>query len=595
MEKIVVLDFGSQYTHLLARRIRQLNVYSEIWNHDVPLSQVTPDVKGIILSGGPASVYEKDAPTLNIKLLQKKIPLLGLCYGHQLIGHLLKGTVQPGATKEYGLARLMIRDKSQLLNGLDDEEIVWMSHGDQVAEMPIDFIATASTPDCPVAAMENKQQNIYGLQFHPEVTHTKHGMKILENFVKLCGCKQDWNIGNFISTKIKEIKEFVHTKKVFLLVSGGVDSTVCFSLLNKALSSKRVYGLFIDNGFVRKGEAVKVQQSLEKCGFTNFHVVDASNDFLDAVRRVYDPEEKRKIIGEVFLKVQKRALKKLKLDPSEWILGQGTIYPDTIETKGTKNAALIKTHHNRVEAVQRLIEQGKVIEPLKELYKDEVREVGYELGLQESMVERHPFPGPGLAVRCLCLKEKVPVNAMVEKKINQLTAHYNLKALVLPIKSVGVQGDFRTYRQPVVLEGNADWKTLEEVSTKITNAFKEVNRVLYLVAPSKLIAVNAHEGMYLTKDRLDMLREADALVLNLCDAHNITDHIWQFPVVLIPVGVKRESIVLRPIDSENVMTVSFSKLPMKIVQEMAKEILKLPIDYVFYDVTHKPPATVEWE
>lgn len=599
MEKIIVLDFGSQYTHLLARRIRQLNVYSEIVPADINAEKINGnEIKGIILSGGPRSVDEKNAPDCDSQIFNLGLPVLGLCYGHHLIAKHLGGQVTPGKTKEYGLAQLKVINKNSLFKNLDDSETVWMSHGDRVEKLPDGFITIGSTNDCPISAMANEEKKIFGLQFHPEVTDTVHGMKILKNFVDICGCKKNWKIKDFIEEQIKEIKNLVGSKKVFLLISGGVDSTVCFVLLNKALGKEKVYGLFVDNGFIRKNEAGLVKESLEKIGLDNFHIANAEDKFLKAVENIYDPEKKREIIGETFLKVKEEEIEKLNLNPDEWILGQGTIYPDTIETGGTKEADKIKTHHNRVEAVQKLIKQGKVIEPLKELYKDEVRKVGLELGLPKDLVYRHPFPGPGLAVRCLCLKQKEEIKnlAEIKKQLAEILKNTEYRGKILPLKSVGVQGDFRTYKHPVVLIGPADWNKLEELSTKITNNIKELNRVLYLLKPGKLEEINIKENSYLTKKRLDTLRESDYIAMKALAENNLMQKVWQMPTVLIPLGKKEESIVLRPIESENVMTVRFSKLPWNVVRQTAGDISNLEaIDYIFFDITHKPPGTVEWE
>ena len=596
MDKIIVLDFGGQYCHLIANRIRRLKVYSEIMPSDTVVEKLK-DAKGIILSGGPSSVYEEGAPKYDKNFFTLDVPILGLCYGHHLMAHDMKGEVKPGTVKEYGIADINLKDKSSIFKGLSDSETVWMSHGDTVASVPSGFKVLASTPDCPVAAMGNTAINYYSFQFHPEVTHTPNGMKMLENFVKICGCRQDWNMPNFIDEKIKEIRAFVKKKNVFLLVSGGVDSTVCFSLLTKALGDERVYGLHIDNGFVRKNESRDVKIAIEKLGFKNFHVVDASADFLEAVKGKYNPEEKRKAIGDTFIKVQQEELKKLGLDSKHWILGQGTIYPDTIETAGTENAALIKTHHNRVKLVQDMINQGRVIEPISSLYKDEVRDVGLELGLSKELVFRHPFPGPGLAVRTLCVekKEKIENEDYVNNKLNKIASACGYKAKVLSIKGVGVQGDFRTYKHPAVVYGTeADWKELEKISTEITNKVKEVNRVVYLIYPEEP-SFDILEDKYLTKDRLDILREADYAV-----NHSINDklkqELWQFPIILVPLTVKGgESIILRPVYSKEAMTAKFGILPDDVINNIAAELKKQGIDAVFYDITHKPPGTIEWE
>ena len=591
MDKIIILDFGGQYAHLIARRIRQLGVYSEILPNDANINKIK-QAKGIIFSGGPTSVNSDDAPRPDKEVFNLGIPILGICYGHQLIADSLGGVVK-GDIKEYGFATLQPKE-SKLFHGFHGEQQIWMSHGDTVEKLPEGFEGIGSTEECEAAAFENKEKKIYGLQFHPEVTHTPHGMKILENFVEITKAKKEWDMKNFIENKLNEIKDFVKDKKVFLLVSGGVDSTVCFALLEKALGSERVYGLNVDNGLVRKNEAESIKKKLEEHHFKNFHVVDASEEFLEALKGVYEPEEKRKIIGEMFIKVQESELNKLNLNPEEWIVGQGTIYPDTIETGGTKNADLIKTHHNRVKLVQDLIDQGKIIEPIKELYKDEVRELGEKLGLPKKLVWRHPFPGPGLGVRCLCASkaDHIKDEHLVEKKIEGMVVELGLAARILPIKSVGVQGDERTYRHPVVLMEETSWDVLGDLAPKITNKVHEINRVLYLVS-EKLEDIEVQD-CYITKERLDKLREADDIAMNALRHHGLYDEIWQMPTVLIPVG-KNESIVLRPVLSKEAMTAEFARIEMKIVKEIAEEIMKLGFDQVFYDITNKPPGTIEWE
>ena len=400
----------------------------------------------------------------------------------------------------------------------------------------------------------------------------------------------------FIRTEILKIKKQLKSKKVFLLVSGGVDSTVCFALLNKALGSSRVYGLNIDNGLMRKNEQKEIEAAFRKNGFTNFHRIDAAKEFLASLKGVFDPERKRKIIGEEFIIVQDQETKKLKLIPQKWVLGQGTIYPDTIETGGTKHASVIKTHHNRVEAMQKLIKQGRVIEPIKELYKDEVRQVGEMLGLPHDFVYRHPYPGPGLAIRCLCAEKEYPLRKNSEENAKRIAKRYKLKAKILPLKSVGVQGDSRTYAHPCVLAGKTNFQILEKASTEITNNIREVNRVIWLLTKRGISKFRLKKS-YLTKKRLDLLREADAQVNDYLRKTKLYESIWQFPVVLIPLSFNEgESIVLRPINSTEAMTANFTKLPLRHVKAMAEKIMKIKgIDAVFYDVTNKPPATIEWE
>ena len=609
-EKIIVLDFGAQYGHLIARRIRELNVYSEIMEPTVDISKLK-NCKGIILSGGPSSVNDDDAPEYNPEIFKLDIPILGICYGHQVMSKEMNGSIKPGKSNEYGIAKLDISDNNSLFKDMDNShEIVWMSHGDSVDELPGGFKTIASTEDCSVAAIANESKKYYGLQFHPEVTHTRNGQKIFDNFINICSCKREWTMKNYVSDQISEIQTRVgDSKKVFLLVSGGVDSTVAFSLLNKALGNDRVYGLHIDNGLMRKNESAFVDKVLRKHGFDNFHVVDAGKQFINNLKGVTEPEAKRKIIGDTFIDVQKSELAKLDLDDALWLLGQGTIYPDTIESSGTKNSALIKTHHNRVEIIQKLIEQGKVIEPLAQLYKDEVRAVGEELGLPYELVWRHPFPGPGLGVRVLCNKGKVDYTADEETEINGriysvIKDNEKFLGKILPIKSVGVQGDFRTYRNPCVIYCNSinediDFNELEKISTILTNKVPEINRVVVCLT-NKYDSISKRPTLLnrtMTKDRIELLKEADNIAMNCLIENKLMDEIWQMPTVLIPISYENgESIVLRPVLSKEAMTASFARINYKVLMKMASDIKNISgIDEVFFDLTHKPPGTIEWE
>lgn len=661
MDKIAILDYGSQYTHLIATRIRRLGVYSEIIDNESPAEKLK-EYKGIILSGGPASVYEENSPSVDLKIFELGLPILGICYGHQLMTKLLGGTVEPGkgVGAEFGRAEITIKKNEGIFKDflLNMKTQVWMSHGDKVTKLPQGFEILASSSDDSYSAVGDIKRNFYGIQFHTEVVHTTKGSEILQNFIKLCGAKRDWDLSYFIDHEITQIREKVGDKKVFLLISGGVDSTVAFVLLSKALGSERVYGLFVDTGFMRMGEREQVEKSLHELGCTNLHVYDAAEEFFNGLKGICDPEKKREIIGRLFLEVQQKVSKELKLNPDDWILGQGTIYPDTIESGATKNSAKIKTHHNRIPEIEELIKQGKVIEPLKDLYKDEVREVGQNLGLHPKLVWRHPFPGPGLAVRVLCSeKADYPENhEKLEKEINDFVnekrvntsgnksetiGNYSaiIKAKILPIKSVGVQGDFRTYRHPVALYYDSDssnltkfnesfWKELASLAPAITNRFHEINRVLFLVQSGQSTSVvSAHQAQLdnsvsisitpstLTKARISTLQKADKLVMDWLYEIKKDKEVWQMPTVLLPVsinpgnpaGIKKspdaanqaesmESIVLRPIVSEEAMTANFAELPIKEVHKLASKILEdKNISAVFYDITNKPPATIEWE
>ncbi|MFC1749432.1 glutamine-hydrolyzing GMP synthase [Pseudomonadota bacterium] len=603
MDKIAVLDFGGQYAHLIANRVRRLGVYSEIIDPSVKASDLK-DFKGIIFSGGPQSVYDKDAITADPKIFKLGIPILGICYGHQLVAKLLGGKVESTGQKEYGLSEVEVKKKEGIFWEMGDSETAWMSHGDSVTNLPRGYEVIGSTKDGECAAIADFKRNFFGIQFHLEVTHTVQGMKMLENFLNVCGVSKDWSIQSFADEEIEIIKEQVGDKKVFMLVSGGVDSTVAFVLLTKALGANRVYGLFVDTGFLRKDERDKVEKSLKSAGFENLHTEDASDQYFEALKGVYEPEKKRLIIGDLFLKVQKQVVEELELNPEEWLLGQGTIYPDTIESGGTKHAAKIKTHHNRVPEIEELIKQGRIIEPIAQLYKDEVREVGKILGLSEKLVWRHPFPGPGLAVRCLCAKEESypESTAEIEDVIYSKQTGKKMVPKILPIQSVGVQGDFRTYRNPLALipvdVPDIDFKELDKVATDLINQSEAINRVVVMLAPDKIESIFV-KNAYLERERIALLQEADDIVSAFIEEKGLSRKIWQFPTVLIPMSINEEvgeSIVLRPVESEEAMTASFFKMKIELLEELTGRLKKVPgISAVFYDITNKPPGTIEWE
>jgi GMP synthase (glutamine-hydrolysing) len=604
-DKIVVLDFGGQYAHLIANRVRRLGVYSEILDPEIKADKLK-GYKGIILSGSPMSVYAEKAPHCDKKIFDLGIPILGICYGHQLMQYMLGGKVVSGTTKEYGLADLMLIQPVGIFGGLKQKSRVWMSHGDTVSEKAPGFVEAGKTADCANSALFNLDKHFYGVQFHPEVTHSEEGMKMLDNFLNICEVKRDWSIDEFIKEETDSIKKKIGKKKVFLLASGGVDSSVAFALLEKALGPDRVYGLLVDTGLMRYKEAEMVKKYLNDAGFMNLHVADKSKEFLSALKGVTDPEAKRKVIGDLFWKVKEDTAEELKLNPNDWIMGQGTIYPDTIETGGTKHADKIKTHHNRVDLVQKMIQEGKVIEPLAQLYKDEVRDLGEKLGLPHAMVWRQPFPGPGLGVRIICkspeqvasVRDFSILSQNIEIYLKSNVGLSDAKAIVLPVKSVGVQGDERTYRHPVaIFTKNRNWDELEHASTAITNRFSEVNRVILTLGGgySDKFFLKVCD---LSADRVGLLQKVDNLVTETMSAAKETFGIWQFPVVLAPVGSSdgKESIVLRPIVSTEAMTASFARIDWDLLDKMAKSILEdKKLSHVFYDLTHKPPGTIEWE
>lgn len=496
-EKILVLDFGSQYTQLIARRVREAKVYSEIMPFNAPPAKIrTFRPKGIILSGGPASVYQKGAPICSRKIFDLKVPILGICYGMQLMTHLFGGKVARAQKREYGKAELFIDDDSSILRGLGASTVVWMSHGDKIDALPEGFTAIGHTPNSQVAAMGDMKRKFFGLQFHPEVVHTPKGVQILHNFIyDLCGCSPTWTMKSFLDYSIENIKKTVGRKKVICALSGGVDSTVVATLVSRAVGGQ-LTSVFVNNGLLRKGEVEKVLKVFSDTLHLNLRYVDASGIFLKKLEDVTDPELKRKIIGKEFIRVFEGEAKKMgKVD----FLAQGTLYPDVIESVSFKGpSATIKTHHNVGGLPTKM--DFRLIEPLRELFKDEVRALGKELGIPDDILWRQPFPGPGLAVRILgeVTEERLSIlreaDAIVLEEIKREGLYRDIWqsfAVLLPVKTVGVMGDERTYENVIALRAvtsmdgmTADWvrlpyELLGRLSNRIINEVKGVNRVVY--------------------------------------------------------------------------------------------------------------------
>ena len=621
--KIVVLDFGSQYAHLIAKRFRMMGYYSEIALPSAGL-ETFKNAKGIVLSGGPSSIYDKNAPEFNSEILKLDIPILGLCYGHYVLQTGYKGKAQKALVGEFGFATLELNQnvKCPLFEEIASPQQVWMSHQDAVVKPGDGFETIGSTKDCEFAALQNLEKKRFSLQFHCEVKDTPCGNKILENFAKFCGMEKNWDQDTVLNHIIDSIKNQADDKNVLLFLSGGVDSTVAFALLNKALGQKRVLGLHIDNGFMRKNESKKVEEAYKNHGFSNFIVEDASKTFLKAVENLTDPQKKRMAIGENFITVRNEVVAKQKFDENKWLLAQGTLYPDIIESGGTKNSNVIKTHHNRVDGIQKLIEKGLIIEPLKDLYKDEVRAIGKKLGLEDELVMRHPFPGPGLSINVLCSNGTMTDNDKEEfKKAQEEISKVqlgmfcekcseNLEKYILPVKSVGVQGDFRTYRFPSVISFAKTengfyhlpkkWEKLEAASSQITNSASFINRTIIRLWQNPSVkdeALKLQEG-YCTKDRLDQTRDADDIVLTALHKSGWYNKIFQHLTINLPYASSKErcSFVLRPLCSEDVMTARFAQLPQNLLMDIVQEISKLPyVDAIFFDLTNKPPATFGWE
>lgn len=594
---LAVIDLGGQYCHLISRRLRDLNVWSDIFDSDAAPAALQ-GYAGVILSGGPRSVYDEDAPTVDPKILELGVPVLGICYGHQLLAKMLGGEVRPGAM-EYGPAFLSVLKKEDLFEGARPAIKVWMSHTDNVTSLPKGVKALARTERCENAAYGDVDRKFYGVQFHPEVVHSEFGADLLTNFARrICRVRSKEEIRNQVEHLIEVIKERVGKDSVFFLVSGGVDSTVAFALCARALPKERLLGVYVDTGLMRKGETEEFQLMLSTLGLSErLRVRNESRRFLTALAGVDEPEDKRRIIGRLFVDVQREAMQEYEVDEDHWLLGQGTIYPDTIESGGkTGKAALIKTHHNRCKEIRRLMEKGRVIEPLTEFYKDEVRHLGEALGIDRRLTQRWPFPGPGLAVRCLCNKGEE--STAQHLKLPRRYSDY--EAVTLPIRSVGVQGDARTYCQVVAIRGCLDYGELQDISTMLCNNDKLHNRVIYLVSARfpDLVKAMTKKDVFVDHSRLSMLREADFIARELMEEQGLMESVWQFPVVLIPLSLANgESIVLRPVNSKDGMTANFARLHESVLKEIGKRILaRIPaVDAVFLDITDKPPATIEWE
>lgn len=511
-DAILVLDFGGQYCHLIGRRIRENNVYSEIVPYDIKPEEIRVlgeklNVKGIILSGGPASVFEDNAPKPDMRIFDLGLPVLGLCYGHQLIAKIFGGEVKRAERREYGPAYAIIEKPVGVLEGLDRKERVWMSHSDTVFSVPPDFEVLAFTKNCPVAAFKHKTKQIYGLQWHPEVTHTIKGMQMIHNFIfKVCGCSANWKMEDVIERMVNEVKSEVGDGKAIIALSGGIDSSVATLIAAKALGD-RLTAVFVDHGFMREKEPEFVKNTFEKFGI-NLVVVNAQDRFLEKLKGIKDPEAKRKVIGEEFIHVFEEIAERV---GAEYLI-QGTIYPDRIESGFRRFSDKIKTHHN-VAGLPIKMKFKKIVEPLRDLYKDEVRKVAHLLGLPDEIVHRQPFPGPGLAVR-----------------------------------------------------------VIGEV----------------------------------TREKIDIARKADEIVREEIEKSELKGRFWQYFAVLTDTkatGVKGDAraygyvVAVRVVESREAMTASFAKIPFKILEKISTRITsEIPqVARVVYDITHKPPATIEWE
>jgi GMP synthase (glutamine-hydrolysing) len=602
-DTIAVIDFGGQYAHLIATKIRRRGVRAEIRQPEDPV-EVFQHYQGIVISGSPSLASHGEDSEYTKEIYDLDVPILGFCFGHQQIAQHYGGEVEHGG-REWGKAELHLDAQHPLFKGLDDVEQVFMSHYDSVISVGPDFeeighSITGLASEHRYAAIGSDKLRRYGFQFHPEVDDTTHGDDMIANFVfEICKCEVSWSMDGFLDEEIERVRAHVGDGSVFLLASGGVDSTVAAVLLGQALGPEKLHLLHIDNGLMRLHESAGVLRMFTEIGLDqNLHFVDASDTFLAALADAIEPEAKRRIIGDSFVKVFQHEAERLGIE--HHLLGQGTIYPDTIETGGTKRAQTIKTHHNRVPIIEEMIQAGKVVEPLADLYKVEVRELGERMGIEHQALWRHPFPGPGLGVRLLCSDGTQDTEGFEDliPQTEAIAESYGLQACLLPIRSVGVKADVRAYEHPVLLSGDVPWDTLIAAVSSLTAKVPGINRCVWNVDEGHPNQARAVEGR-VTRARLDILREADAIVMDALRDHGVYNDVWQCPTVLAPLALgdsDGETIILRPVHSARAMTATPVQLPTDLLREVCAAILDLDgISGLALDVTSKPPGTIEWE
>lgn len=618
-DKILVLDFGGQYTQLIARSVRQCKVFSEIKDCSIAVEEILKDnPKAIILSGGPDSVYERGAPSVDSKIFDLCIPILGICYGMQLMSHVLGGRVV-NRKGEYGNTSVKVNNEHILFSGLGSTVTCWMSHGDSVDCLAPGF-SVIGTTDLHIAAIANDKKRLYGVQFHPEVSHTPQGKEIISNFVhKICGCGYEWTMANYIEESKEYVRRTVGKNDVICFVSGGVDSSFVAVLLSKVSGIGRVFPVYIE-ALMRKNETEEVVESLKKAGVHNLIVHKAEDEFIACLAGLSDPEEKRKAIGNYFGKIQEKIIEQLGLDPEKTFLSQGTLYPDTIESgKGVgKRAAIIKSHHNvGCPFIEMLQQKGRLVEPLKYLFKDEVRAAAKELGLPREIFERQPFPGPGLGIRIVNgLAEYLDTSFEgISDEVNKIARKFGLQGYLLPIKTVGVQGDARTYRYLALLRGRDDWHSIRAAAETIPKEIRQVNRIVYDIAKEPLTRNYLKEmvATTVTRETIDQLKEIDFVARKIIDKYGFTPNISQTILVLFAADLHnagKRSVCLRAVISPTYMTVSpvepveTEKQYLSGNEQMSWECLheirevltkKHNVGAFVIDVTDKPPATTCWE
>lgn len=616
IDSIAILDCGGQYTKVIDRKVRENSVKSDIYPLFVD-AETLKNYKGIILSGGPESVWSDTSLAYDKKLFSLGIPVLGICYGMHLINTHFGGQVKPGVKNEYGETDIRIDPACPLFMDLDVSQTVLMSHGDSVQVLARDFQSCATSGSV-VAALWNRELNIYGVQFHPEVDLTVNGRKIMKNFLKtVCGLSCNYILKDRIQTAIEKIREKVGGNKILVLVSGGVDSAVSAVLLIKALDPEKVYGIHIDHGFMRKNESDIICENLKTLGLKNLDRVNAEEFFFNTpvetegrisgpLKNVTDPEEKRNIIGHLFIEVLKKETSGLGLDFDSTYIAQGTLRPDLIESGNpdvSSYAHKIKTHHNDVEIIRRAREKGFIVETNWDWHKDEVREVARRLGIDETIASRQPFPGPGLAIRLICNNGKETITEEQKDEFTKATIEFGCryKGTIVALKTVGVQGDCRSYRYLAVFAGGLDhleWDHIYKTGTGLPNKLSFINRVAYILNREEFGGEVVCSPMYLTHNNVELLREIDFVVRKYLDKPPVS----QVFAVLLPVGVKKKySIAIRSFITNDYMTGRPAIIGKDVTAGTMKVLVKeiedqfVEIEFVMYDVTSKPPATVEWE